>query len=214
VREGHFEVPAEGKTCCTRFVITASDTEETLATFKTHPRFFGISSFTCMIRDGYYTTGRKLLVIGQTTNGVSLSVGMKRMSTADVTFLPTGALRTAGAGKERANLLQEKHMKTELDFADILQELHDAKKTGALYVRILETSEDLYRLFFKNGNICHIRYGSAVGKDCLDILEYYNLVGATFFDGINVPDRPASDLPDTEQIISMIRGFNKKVFMR
>lgn len=105
-------------------------------------------------------------------------------------------------------------MKTELYFADILQELHDAKKTGALYVRILETSEDLYRIFFRNGNICHIRYGSAVGKDCLDILEYYNLVGATFFDGINAPARTATDLPDTEQIISLVRSLDKRVTMQ
>ena len=103
-------------------------------------------------------------------------------------------------------------MQTELAFADILQELYDAKKTGALYVRIVETSEDLYRMFFKNGNICHVRYGSAVGRDCLDILEYYTLAGATFFDGINAPTL-TSDLPDTEQIISMMRGFNKKVTM-
>ena len=62
-----------------------------------------------------------------------------------------------GPSKERTNSLQEEYMQTELDFADILQELYDAKKTGALYVRILETSEDLYRMFFKNGNICHVR---------------------------------------------------------
>src|SRR5512147_3005696 len=107
------------------------------------------------------------------------------------------AQRTAANGKVRTSSLQEEYMKKELYFADILQELYDAKKTGALYVRILETSEDLYRMFFRNGNICHVRYGSAVGKDCLDILEYYNLVGATFFDGINAPERAASDLPDT-----------------
>lgn len=105
-------------------------------------------------------------------------------------------------------------MKTELYFADILQELHDARRTGALYVRILETSEDLYRMFFKNGNICHIRYGSAVGRDCIDILEYYNLVGATYFDGMNAPYDATSELPDTEQIISAIRSFNKKVSMK
>jgi hypothetical protein len=105
-------------------------------------------------------------------------------------------------------------MQKELYFADILQELYDEKKTGALYVRILETSEDLYRMFFKNGNICHVRYGSAVGKDCLDILDYYNLVSATFFEGINAPVSTASDLPDTERIISMMRGFKKKVRMR
>ena len=105
-------------------------------------------------------------------------------------------------------------MKTELYFADIVQQLHDAKRTGALYIRILETSEDLYRIFFDNGNICQIRYGSAVGRDCLDIIEYYNLVAATFFDGIKVPDCAATDLPDTEQIISTFRCFNKKVTMQ
>jgi hypothetical protein len=68
-------------------------------------------------------------------------------------------------------------------------------------------------MFFKNGNICHVRYGSAVGKDCLDILEYYTLAGATFFDGINAPAL-TSDLPNTEQIISMMRGFKMKVTMR
>jgi hypothetical protein len=105
-------------------------------------------------------------------------------------------------------------MPTERFFADILQELYDAKKTGALYVRIVETSEDLYRIFFKNGDIRHIRYGSAVGKDCLDILEFYNLAGATFFDGINAPEGVVSDLPETKQIISMMRGFSKKVTLR
>jgi hypothetical protein len=105
-------------------------------------------------------------------------------------------------------------MPTEQFFADILQELSDAKRTGALYVRIVETSEDLYRIFFKNGDICHIRYGSAVGKDCLDIIEYYNLAGATFFDGINAPEGVDPGLPDTKQIISLVREFNKKVSLR
>jgi hypothetical protein len=102
-------------------------------------------------------------------------------------------------------------MPTERFFADILQELSDAKKTGALYVRIVETSEDLYRIFFRNGDICYIRYGSAVGKDCLDIFEYYNLADVTYFDGINAPVVTASDLPETKQIISMMRDLNKKV---
>jgi hypothetical protein len=113
--------------------------------------------------------------------------------------------------KERTDPIQEEHMPTERLFADILQELSDEKKTGALYVRIVETSEDLYRIFFRNGDIIHIRYGSAAGKDCLDIFEYYNLAGATYFDGINAPAVTASDLPDTKQIISMMRGLNKKV---
>jgi thioredoxin reductase (NADPH) len=89
-REGLFEVQAGGKTHRSRYVIAASGAKETLAPFKNLYRFFGISYFTCMICDGYRTTGRKLLVIDRTVNGVRLSVGMKQMYTPDVTFLAHG----------------------------------------------------------------------------------------------------------------------------
>jgi thioredoxin reductase (NADPH) len=89
-RDGHFEVVAAGQTYRSRFVIAASGARETLAPFKNLLRFFGTSYFTCMICDGYHTTGKKLLVIDRTINGVRLSVGMKRMFTSDVTFLAHG----------------------------------------------------------------------------------------------------------------------------
>jgi thioredoxin reductase (NADPH) len=89
-REGLFEVQAGGKTYRTRFVIAASGAKETLAPFKNLHRFFGHSYFTCMICDGYRTTGKKLLVIDRTVNGVRMSVGMKQMYTRDVTFLAHG----------------------------------------------------------------------------------------------------------------------------
>jgi thioredoxin reductase (NADPH) len=89
-RDGHFEVQAGGKTYRSRFVIAASGARETLAPLKNIARFFGTSYFTCMICDGYHTTGRKLLVMDRTINGVRLSVGMKRMFTNDVTFLAHG----------------------------------------------------------------------------------------------------------------------------
>jgi thioredoxin reductase (NADPH) len=89
-REGLFEVQAEGKTYLSRFVIAASGARETLAPLKNIVRFFSISYFTCMICDGYHTTGKKLLVIDRTVNGVRLSVGMKQLFTDDVTFLAQG----------------------------------------------------------------------------------------------------------------------------
>jgi Domain of unknown function (DUF4388) len=102
-------------------------------------------------------------------------------------------------------------MSSDRPLADLLQELHENKKTGALYVSIVETSEDLVRIYFRNGDIYHIRYGSAIGRDCLDILEYYNLWGATYFDGIDAPKGAVSDIPKTREIISLIRGLNKQV---
>ena len=89
-REGDFEVLAGGKTWRSRYVIAASGAKETLAPFKNLHRFFGHSYYTCMICDGYRTTGKKLLVIDRTVNGVRMSIGMKRMFTKDVTFLTHG----------------------------------------------------------------------------------------------------------------------------
>jgi hypothetical protein len=96
-------------------------------------------------------------------------------------------------------------------FADLLQELHNGKKTGALYVSIVETSEDLVRIYFRDGIIYHLRYGSAIGKDCLDILEYYNLWSATYFEGIKAPAGAASELPPTDSIIATVRELKKTV---
>ena len=89
-REGHFEVLAGGKIYRSRFVIAASGAKETLAPFKNLHRFYGISYYTCMICDGYRTTGKKLIVIDRTINGVRMSIGMKQMYTRDVTFLAHG----------------------------------------------------------------------------------------------------------------------------
>jgi thioredoxin reductase (NADPH) len=89
-REGLFDVQAGGKSYRSRFVIAASGAKETLAPFKNLHRFFGISYFTCMICDGYRTTGKKLLVIDRTANGVRTSIAMKRMFTSDVTFISHG----------------------------------------------------------------------------------------------------------------------------
>lgn len=87
---GYFEVQAGGKIYQSRFVIAASGARESLAPFKNLHRFFGHSYYTCMICDGYRTTGKKLLVIDRTINGVRLSLGMKQMYTSDVTFLAHG----------------------------------------------------------------------------------------------------------------------------
>lgn len=102
-------------------------------------------------------------------------------------------------------------MAEERYFADVIQDFLNAKKNGALYVSVVETSEDLVRIYVKDGEIYHLRYGTAIGKDCLDILEFYNLYSAIFFEGIRAPDKPAEDLPSTKEILSRIRQMNKTV---
>ena len=96
-------------------------------------------------------------------------------------------------------------------FVNVIRDILSSKKNGALYVSVVETSEDLVRMYFKDGQIYHLRYGTAIGNDCLDILEFYGLYSATFFEGIKAPDKPAADLPSTNEILSRIEKMNKKV---
>jgi hypothetical protein len=105
-------------------------------------------------------------------------------------------------------------MAEERTLGEVMRELSDKKKSGALYVSVVATSEDLIRIYFEKGEIYHLRYGTAVGNDCLDILEYYDLYSATFFEGISAPDAAAKDLPLTGQIIARISGLDKKVKVR
>ena len=105
-------------------------------------------------------------------------------------------------------------MAQERMFTDVIRELAEHKKSGALYVSVIETSEDLIRIYFEKGEIYHLRYGSAIGVDCLVILEYYNLYSATFFEGIKAPDTPAKNLPKTNAIIAKLSRFDKKVKVR
>ena len=105
-------------------------------------------------------------------------------------------------------------MADERMLGDVMRDLYDNKKSGALYVSVVETSEDLIRIYFEKGEIYHLRYGTAIGNDCLDILEYYELYSATFFEGITAPDASAKGLPSTRDIVSRITGFTKKVKVR
>ncbi len=98
--------------------------------------------------------------------------------------------------------------------ADMLQYMQRTKKNGAIYISIKEKSEDMARFYFRGGELYHVRYGSAVGRDCLDILQYYVLNGASFFEGVDAPDTPAKDLPSTDEIIAQFRRTGQVVKVR
>ena len=103
----------------------------------------------------------------------------------------------------------------EKQIADALQDIRTAKKNGALYISIVEQSEDLFRIYFRDGDIYHIRYGSALGKDCLELIEFYTLYSATWFDGITSPGNTTSpDLPSMDRIIEDLRKIDKKLKVR
>jgi len=70
-----------------RFVIASAGAVDHQPRVKNLGRFFGHSYFTCVDCDGHLTTGRKLLVMGNSINAARLSLGMKQMYTNDIALL-------------------------------------------------------------------------------------------------------------------------------
>jgi hypothetical protein len=102
-------------------------------------------------------------------------------------------------------------MAKEQYFADVLEELYDGKKSGALFINVVESSEDLIRIYVREGEIYHITYGSAVGQDALDIIEYYTLRKVTFFERLAAPEGTKPSKFSTKKFIASMKNTYKKV---
>jgi len=82
-----FEVGTEeGGRYRARFVIVSSGVVDNYPPIANLYQYLGRSLFTCVDCDGYHTTGKKLLVIGNAINTVRLAMGMKQMFTKDITL--------------------------------------------------------------------------------------------------------------------------------
>jgi len=86
-KEDTFKIHTKDQTYSSPFVIASTGATEKLPHLKNLHLFFGKSFFTCVDCDGYRTTGKKLLIIGNSFNSVRLSVAMKEMFTNDITLL-------------------------------------------------------------------------------------------------------------------------------
>ncbi|MFA5354342.1 MAG: NAD(P)/FAD-dependent oxidoreductase [Thermodesulfovibrionales bacterium] len=82
-----FKVYTGEKSYSSPFVIVSSGVYDNLPPVEGIHRFLGISFFTCMDCDGYRTTGKKLVIIGNSPKTVDLAVAMKAMFTRDITLL-------------------------------------------------------------------------------------------------------------------------------
>ena len=102
-------------------------------------------------------------------------------------------------------------MATERFFGDVLQELYNDKKSGSLFVNVVQSSEDLIRIYIKGGEIYYLTYGSAIGQDAMDIIEYYTLQNATFFEGLAAPAGIVPSKFPMKKFIDMMRKAHKKV---
>jgi hypothetical protein len=102
-------------------------------------------------------------------------------------------------------------MAKEMLFADLLRELYNVGKTGQLFVNVVQSSEDLIRIYMKNGEIYYFSYGSAVGQDAIDIVEYYTFGNATFLEGSVAPAGTVPSRFQMDKFIGKMRKAGKKV---
>lgn len=87
LKQDLFEVCTGDETYIAKFVLVSSGGTENLPAIENLHKFFGTSIFTCIDCDGYKTTGKKLLIIGNSLKTVHLAFGMKKMYTKDITLV-------------------------------------------------------------------------------------------------------------------------------
>lgn len=84
----HFLVFAEGTVHRSRAVVVSTGVSDVFPPIEGIYRFLGEGYFTCIDCDGYRTTGRQLVVTGNSLNAVNLALAMQQLFTRDVTFIP------------------------------------------------------------------------------------------------------------------------------
>jgi len=87
LKQNLFEVYVVDLKYLSKFVLVSSGGTENLPSIENLHIFFGASIFTCIDCDGYRTTGKKLVIIGNSLKTVHLAFGMKEMYTKDITLV-------------------------------------------------------------------------------------------------------------------------------
>ncbi len=87
VKRDHFEVTAADVLFRAKYVIVSSGVNDNFPRIENLYKFLGTSFFTCVDCDGYKTTGKKLIIIGNSIETVRLAFGMKVMYTGDITLV-------------------------------------------------------------------------------------------------------------------------------
>jgi thioredoxin reductase (NADPH) len=96
-----FEVYArDGRVFSSLFVIVATGVMDNLPIVENLHKFFGISFFTCVDCDGFRTTNKKLVIIGDSEKAIRLASAMEQMYTRDITVLLYTGLSLPGYEEE------------------------------------------------------------------------------------------------------------------
>ena len=87
LKKKYFEIYAGEKKYLSKFAIVSSGVYDNLPGIENLYEFLGISLFTCVDCDGYKTTNKKLVIIGNSIKTVHLAIAMKEMFTKDITLI-------------------------------------------------------------------------------------------------------------------------------
>ncbi|MBI5204958.1 MAG: NAD(P)/FAD-dependent oxidoreductase [Nitrospirae bacterium] len=87
LKKDYFEIYAGEKKYLSKFAIVSSGVYDNLPGIENLYKFLGISLFTCVDCDGYKTTNKKLVIIGNSIKTVHLAIAMKEMFTKDITLI-------------------------------------------------------------------------------------------------------------------------------
>ncbi len=87
VKEEFFKVSAGDQRHLSKFVIVSSGANDNLPPVENVHKFLGAGFYTCVDCDGYKTTGKRLVVLGNSMKTVHLAFAMKEMFTKDITLI-------------------------------------------------------------------------------------------------------------------------------
>lgn len=95
------------------------------------------------------------------------------------------------------------------NFADIVEGLFEEKKTGILTVAV-SSEKNLYKFYFKDGQLYHLSCGFKKGKSCLDEFFSKEPISCNFITAVTV-DILSNDIPSTEEFIKILKENQKVV---
>ncbi len=87
VKKEWYEVSTGGGAYRGRFVIVSTGITDVIPPIENLFKFFATSFFTCFDCDGYKTSGKKLVVMGQSIEAVRVAFGARQLYTPDVSLL-------------------------------------------------------------------------------------------------------------------------------
>jgi thioredoxin reductase (NADPH) len=87
LKRDNFEISTETGIHFSKFAIVSSGAYDNLPPVENVYKFLGAGFYTCIDCDGYHTTDKKLVILGNSLHTVHLAFGMKEMFTEDITLI-------------------------------------------------------------------------------------------------------------------------------